>query len=175
MENTEENEEYIRPPDTVVRETLVDNTVWTVPSPDIQYQRELELALTKSLAEEHFVTDETTEAELARVLQSSKEEYDAEIQKYVEEIFQQEQEKRRQRFPVAKTQLTRLARMDKANEKHYTILLEIIQKYEEGYTEYGVVDDEMEYMEMMRIIKTMRLNKMEQMELCGFLRCQSPP
>ena len=158
--------EYIRPPDEVRCDTLIMCDRY-IPTPEVQYQRELELALTKSLVEDmHYVDNED---EMLRTMETSKAEYEAEMNKYIDEIFQNEKTKRQQRFVNAKIQLRRLSQFDKGNQTHYTHLLELIHNYEEGYIEYAEYHDEMEYIYVNGLIKTMRLTKEERNDLCRFM------
>lgn len=160
-------DEPIRLPDEVYEERLIDGNTVFVSSREQQYQRDLERVLTQSLVENmHYVDDENA---LIIALQSSNEEYEKEMEKYVEEYIQIDRERRAQRFVNAKIQLTRLSHFDKQNETHYTKLLQCIHNYEEGCIECASYSDEIEYMHVLGLIKTMRLSKDERNDLCGFM------
>lgn len=166
----------IRAPDNVFRDRLLDNDYhFNNKNPtELQYQRELELALTQSLAESMSFTDnETTEQELLQILQISKEEYENEMNEYVNIVLEIEKKKRQQMFDKVKLQLQRLSIVDKQYYQQYQWLLEQIHNYENCAIEYCAVEDEMEYVKIIGLVKTMKLSNDDRTMLCNFIRYEN--
>lgn len=169
--NTDFDEEYVRPPDTVVREQLIADFRYS-------YDAELDGSEPQTVSDVGSNMDmETTrdlyalsESEIESVLELSKREYNDEMETYCLEIYEAEKKMRENRFINVKRVIERIMRVDNANIREYEVLLNAFALYEDGYTEHCDVEDEIVYTRIMYIVKSLRIIPGEYEDLKLFIR-----
>ena len=125
------DDDYIRPPDSVRTERLIDFT-------DTDF------------------TD--TNHDLNTVIEMSKNEYNL-IQEQ-----EQEQQFRQRKFHHIKTQISKTILFDKPNLRYYELILTIIEMFELGLINEYNITDENEFINIFKILKSIRLpnNELEE-------------
>ena len=174
MDLSSSDEEYIRPPDTVIREQLI---------PSFRYSNDTELDghepqcvtdIDMDMVPAHLeITRDLyalSESEIESVLELSKREYNDEMDKYCLEIYEAEKKLRENRFINVKRVIERIMRVDKANTREYEALLNAFALYVDGYTEHCIVEDEVMYTRIMYIVKSLRISKTEYADLQSFIQ-----
>ena len=128
--NNNNNDDYIRPPDSVTRERLIDYN--------------------------HTFTD--LNSELNTVIEMSKNEYNF--------LQEQEQQSRQRKFQNIKIQISKIILFDRANLHYYELILTIIEMFELCLINQYNITDENEYMNIFKILKSIRLpnNEIEEIK-----------
>jgi len=149
-----DDNDYIRPPDRVVRERLVDDG-WKVYEPDYSPAH--------SFSDNTNTTEPNSDEDLHAVLESSRLEYETQYNEWLEQIKHEEYVKRKTKFENIKRQLLRITKVDKTAPVEYTLLLDVIQQYETATSEY--VDSNVEpivYDRMCKVVRSLRVPEEEQ-------------
>lgn len=156
-------DDYVRPPDHVVREQLI-------PTVRTSYDAEL------NQVSYHAVNDDETrdlyalsESEIEAVLETSRREYNDEMDKYCMEVYEAEKKLRENRFMNVRRVIERVMRFDNANIREYEELLNAFTLYEDGYTEHYVVKDDVMYARIMFLLKSLRITPGEYDDLKSFI------
>jgi hypothetical protein len=125
-----DNNEYIRPPDRVVREQLIDYNwkIYDDGDPPPLYED----ADNIPFHQDTYDTEPISEDVLQTILESSRLEYETQYNAWLEQMKQEETMKRKSRFENIKRQLLRITKVDVHAPVEYTILLNILSEYEEG-------------------------------------------
>jgi hypothetical protein len=143
----------IREPDPVKKEQLIDNNNIYDFNPIIQnYDDELDKALELSKKEFEFIQDEQ--------------------EKHVFELIKKEEEDRKNEFKTIKIKLSKILLFDRPNCGKYELILSLIQLYEENcIKEYKSI--ELEYNDLFKLLKSIRLTNQELESLRKLIVCQS--
>jgi hypothetical protein len=177
--NTDFDEEYVRPPDTVVREQLITDFRYSydaeLDGSEPQTVLDLGSGLSPDLGSDMDMENTRdlyalSESEIESVLELSKREYNDEMETYCLEIYEAEKKMRENRFINVKRVIERIMRVDKANIREYEVLLNAFALYEDGYTEHCDVEDEIVYTRIMYIVKSLRIIPGEYEDLKSFIR-----
>jgi hypothetical protein len=155
----DDNNDNIRPPDSVVRERLVD-AGWKV--------YEYDYSPAHSFSENTNTTEPISDDDLQAVLENSRLEYETQYNEWLEQIKQEEYVKRKSKFENIKRQLLRITKVDKHAPVEYTQLLDVLQQYETANTEYAVdVFEPTSLSRMRRVIRSLRVPEEEQTDFLG--------
>lgn len=145
---TEDTEDYVRPPDNVIREQLIS-------------------ARNQSIVPQNMYASDT---DIEAIMEASRREYEDEIEKQFLEIYEAEKRLREKRFVNIRKVIERVMCFDKANIREYEALLNSFQLYEEGYIEYFEVNDELLYGRIISLLKTLRITPGEYEDLKDYVR-----
>jgi hypothetical protein len=151
--NDNNDNDNIREPDPVKKEQLIDNNNIYDFNPIIQnYDDELDKALELSKKEFEFIQDEQ--------------------EKHVFELIKKEEEDRKNEFKTIKIKLSKILLFDRPNCGKYELILSLIQLYEENcIKEYKSI--ELEYNDLFKLLKSIRLTNQELESLRKLIVCQS--
>jgi hypothetical protein len=154
MEDQDDNEK-IRPPDIVKKETLID--------PDSELYFHNPDTDTNSNTNINININTDTDYELNKILELSKHEFDILQEKEEETImkmFELEMEERLKTLSETKKLLHKMLVFDKPNTEIYKSVLSIIEMYQLGYiNKYSM--DTSNYHDTFRILKGLRINSQE--------------
>jgi hypothetical protein len=137
-------DDNIRPPDSVIRERLIHDI--NAPNDYAPNDYALKKALKISLKELKMKEEEET------------------LNVICNELREQEQRERENKFTNTKTQLKKLILFDKDNVHYYEIILSVIEMYEQGLIQHYSVD-KTEYTNIVSTLKSIRLPSSEVNEL----------
>lgn len=184
--SSREEEESIRPPDPVVRETLIDHFAggeygwktfhnnYGISNHDdrlsfVSDNDDMRVAV----GEPPFATSSDTQAipehELQAILESSRLEYETQFNVWLEQMKQEEITKRKTRFETAKRQLLRITKVDADASIGYITLLGGINAYENGEIEHNPVFHPPLYSEILSAIRSLRMSTQEREDLVQFI------
>jgi hypothetical protein len=136
-------DDYVRPPDQVVRETLIPSGV--------------------------YANDNHPYASENDIMQESWREYEAKQMELETAFFEEEKLERSRHFEQTKIQLERLRKIDPATTA-YAIWLDYIALYEEGFAVHVELEAR-EYHPLCKIVQRIRIPDMERTRLLHLVVC----
>ena len=145
---TKDKEDYVRPPDNIVREQLIP----TRNQPNA--------------TQNMYASD----ADISAIMEASRQEYNDAMEKQFLEIYEAEKKLREKRFANIRKVIERVMCFDKANVREYAALLNSFKLYEDGYVEHFEVNDELLYDRIISLLKTLRITPEEKEDLKGYVR-----
>lgn len=136
MDSNNNNNDYIRPPDSIITDRLIDNN--------------------------HTFTD--LDSDLNAALEISKNEYNLlQIQLFRQQQEKQEKEQeqekqlRQHKFQNIKIKINKIILFDRPNLRYYELILSIIEMFELCLINQYNITDENEYINIFKILKSIRL------------------
>jgi len=156
------DEDYVRPPDRVVREQLIQPGFKPgfKPLREPSEPEDPELAAIMAASLQQYEDEMYREFEMAAAMEESRRQYD--------EMCEAEKQVRKARFMNTRRAIERVMGFDKENKPVYQVLLDGITLYEEDeYTECCV--DEPTYARIMLLLKTLRISPGEYEDLKSFV------
>lgn len=181
LEN-ENGEPYVRPPDPVLRERLLDFFVPepttlqsfngnsnTLNSTETTENIDWETNTQQLLRQSSQNTLACSEDEFQRVLEKSQREYEEYLEQMVIQIQNEELEKRKMRFQTITHKIHRIRGVDKKNSWIYDLLLGAFSSYEKGECEYYPILIVEDYKKIECLLSSLRISKKEMDDVLLFL------
>lgn len=164
-----DDDEYVRPPDHVVREQLISFPIEQYNNGGSVFHQPSFDAIVPDTDDNMRELRITSESEMEAVLETSRREYNDEMEKYCMEVYEAEKKLRENRFMNVRRVIERIMRIDKSNIREYEMLLNAFTLYEDGYTEHYIVEDETMYTRIMFLLKSLRITPGEYEDLKSFI------
>ena len=180
----ENGEPYVRPPDPVLRERLLDYFVpmgrGIIPEPPTQSfhensndlgeeEMDWETNTQSLLVQSSQNTLACSEDEFQKVLEKSQREYEEYLEKMVIQIQNEELETRKLRFQTITQKILRIRGVDKKNGWIYDLLLGAFSSYEKGECEYYPIVVVEDYRKIECLLSSLRISKKEMDDVLLFL------
>jgi hypothetical protein len=160
-------DEYIRPPDEIKREKIIDNDSDMeeyIPRLDELISHSSRNMLSLSEEELHAIsqkdTNQYSEDTMYEILEKSEREY---LEKY-----EKEKQNRQKKFMNVKKQIQKILGLDKVNNHIFILLLDAFTLYEEEGLEHYPMDMDT-YNKIEKLLYLMRITKTEMKEIMYYL------